>query len=137
MNVSVSPREAAVLSEVADRVMKGAWELSRFQETEPGLAGACGIEVSALEARTILGSGSVNRLRDAAAGATRTGRPTAVNSEDLDQFSRLEGVLALADSRIAQKVAEIDAGQSQEGAAKLGSLIGLATGAVGLWKSIF
>lgn len=137
MDVPLSPREAAVLSQVLDRAHGGALELSRFQEMEPGLAGECGIEVGALEARTILQSGSLGRLKEAANAAQRTGRAVGVRREDIDQLSRLEGVLSLADSRISLKVSTIDAGESQEGMAKLGSVIGLATGAVGLWKSIF
>lgn len=137
MDVTLTPREAAVLSEVSERAERGAWELSRFQETEPGLAGECGVEVGALEARTILGGGATGRLREAAASARRTGKPVVVRREDLDQLTRLEGVLFLADSRVGLKVAAIDAGESQEGMAKLGSIIGLATGAIGLWKSIF
>lgn len=137
MDVTLSIREAAILAEVAARAEKGAWELSRFQETEPGLAGECGIEVGALEARTILQAGSLGRLRETASQAYRAGRPAVVQQGDLDQLSRLEGVLSLADSRVGLKVATIDAGESQEGMAKLGSIIGLATGAVGLWKSIF
>jgi hypothetical protein len=137
MDVTLSPREARVLSEVVLRVEKGAWELSRFEDTEPGLAGECGIEVGALEARTILSGGSLGRLKEAARSVMETGRPVVVRREDLETLSRLEGVLSLADARISVKVAAISAGESQEGMLKLGSIIGLATGAVGLWKSIF
>jgi hypothetical protein len=143
VDFTLSPREAAVLSEVSERAVKGAWELSRFRETDPGLAGACGIEVNALEARTILDGGAIGRLK-AAAAASLSGRPTIVRGADLDQLSRLEGVLALGASRIQVKLAEIDAAEAasagmagRETAEKIGTLIGLATGAVGLWKSIF
>jgi hypothetical protein len=49
----------------------------------------------------------------------------------------LEGVLALGAARIGLKVAAMQAAEGQEGMAKLGSIIGLATGAVGLIKSIW
>ncbi|HXX94254.1 MAG TPA: hypothetical protein VEN81_11520 [Planctomycetota bacterium] len=137
MNITLSPREAGALSEVSARALQGARELSRFQETDPGLAGACGVEVGALEARTILGSGAVGRLWEAGAAAYRSGRPAVVRGEDLEALSRLEGVLALGASRIGQKVAELDGAQGEDLGAKLSGLISLATGAIGLWKSIF
>jgi len=139
MNVTLSPREAGVLSEVSGRALQGARELARFQETDPGLAGACGIETGALEARTIMGGGAVGRLWETSTAAYRSGRPAVVRREDLDELSRLEGVLSLGASRIGQKVAELDGAQSQgeDLGAKLSGLIQLATGAIGLWKSIF
>lgn len=139
MNVALSPREAAVLAQALERIELGAYELSRFADQDPDFAGQCGIEVNALEARTILVGGSCARLRAAVDAGRRMGGRTTVERSDLDQLGRLEGVLSVGANRISQRIASIDqaVAQSDDGMAKLGSIIGLASGAVGLIKSIF
>jgi hypothetical protein len=136
MNIPLGVQEASLLGEKAAALEMSARTLSAFAEQDPETAAECGVEVNALEARTILSGGAAARISGKCAGAARSGRPVQVDSADLEALGRLEGVLALGASRIGQKVAALDAAHSQEGMAKLGSIIGLATGAVGLWKSI-
>lgn len=137
MNIAVGPKEAQLLGQKALDLGLSAHEFAAFAAQDPGLAGECGIEVNALEARTILSGGACARLAGKCSEAGKTGRPVQVDTGDIEQLSRLEGVLALGSARIGLKVAAFDAAQGQEGMAKLGSIIGLATGAVGLIKSIW
>jgi hypothetical protein len=137
VNVLFGPNEAKVLGEQAARLEMSARELALFGEQDPGLAGECGVEVNALEARTILSGGVCRRLAGLAAESVRSGKPVPVAANDLDMLGRLDEVVALGNGRIGLKIAAIDAEKGQEGAARLGSIIGLATGAVGLVKSIF
>jgi hypothetical protein len=137
MDASFSPDQAALLAGHVHRVAMAARELAHFSETDPDIVAECGLEVSSLEARMALSGGAPARIAAAAADAAASGRNARVRSEDLDTMTRLEGVLALAGARMDTRIAAIDAEQSQMGLAKLGSLIGFATGAVGLVKSIF
>jgi len=137
MNITLAPQEAALLGQKALDLGLSGHELAAFAAQDPGLAGECGVEVNALEARTILGSGACSRLAGKCSEAARTGRPVQVDAGDLEQLGRLEGVLALGAARINLKIAAMQAAEGQEGMAKLGSIIGLATGAVGLIKSIW
>lgn len=101
------------------------------------MAGDCGVEVNAVEARTLILSGAPSRISSRGIEASRSGRPVQVDSSDLQQLSRLEGVISLAASRIALKRAAMEAAEGQEGMNKLGSVIGIATGAIGLVRSFF
>jgi len=135
--MTLSPQQAQFLYQQIGRIATAAQELGQFGETEPDLAGACGVEVCSLEARTILAGGYLQRLAAAAAESVRSGRPATVAAEDLEAASRLEGAVALGSSRIGNKMASLEAEASQEGVSKIGGLLGMATGAVGLIKSIF
>jgi hypothetical protein len=137
MNVSFGPDVAGRLAEKAAYVQMAGRELSLFGETEPWLAAQCGVEIGALEARTILAGGSALRVGRLAEEAARSRAPVILASEDLEALSRLEGVLAVSSSRIGQAVALIDSREKSSGMENLGSVIGLATGAIGLYKSIF
>jgi hypothetical protein len=137
MNIAVNPRDAALLGQKAVDLSLSAQELAAFAVQDPGMANECGVEVNALEARTILGSGICHRLAGKCIDAVKAGRTIQVDAADLEQLSRLEGVLSLGSARISLKIAAFDAAQGQEGMAKLGSIIGLATGAIGLVKSIW
>lgn len=137
MNLVVTPEQAQLLSAQVERIAMAASELGRFGETEPDLAGSCGVEVCSLEARTLLSGGYLQRIAAAAADAVRNRRPAILAAEDMEGLARLEGAVALGSSRIGMKMAALEAESSQEGIAKFGGLLGLATGAVGLYKSIF
>lgn len=137
MNVTFTPDQAGVLGERAERLGAGAQEFARLGENDPYLAAECGVEVGSLEARQLLSGGALQRISMAARESLKTGHPAQMAGSDLDTLSRLEGVVALGSSRIGIKMAAMDAEKQQEGLAKLGSFIGLATGAVGLYKSIF
>lgn len=138
MNVSFGPDVARRLAEKAAFVQMAGRELSLFGETEPWLAAQVGVEIGALEARTLLAGGSAVRVGQAAEEAAMSGRPVVLAAEDLEALSRLEGVLAISKSRIDHAVGQLDARMQAPGIMdSLGSVIGLATGAVGLFKTFF
>lgn len=137
MNLLLDPGSAARLAEKTAQLIVAGRELSSFGEEDPSLAGECGVEICSLEARTILSSGAPFRVAQLAAEAARSRRQVTVSSQDLETMSRLEAVVAMGSSRIGLKLATLDASASQEPMARLGSLIGLATGAAGLIRTIF
>ena len=137
MLMRVDPVQAASLAERVVALAGSARELALFDETDPHLASECGVGLGALEARTILFSGAVDRVARAAAEAARSGRPATLAGEDVEAVSRLERVVALGSSMITLKLASMEAAARQEPVASVGNLIGLGTGLVGLIKSIF
>ncbi len=126
-----------MLRRKAEQVRLAGSELAAFSDREPFLASECGVEISALEAKTILGSGTVDRVISAAAGGEQYGRGFTVSRGDLEAVHRLEGVLSLASSRIAQKYMALQGQADGSAAHSLGSAISLVSGVVGLVKSIF
>lgn len=137
MNLVLNPEQARNLYAKLGQLAGAAVELGRFGETDPDLAGSCGVEVCSLEARQILSGGYLQRMAGQLEQAIQTGRPANVSAEDIEAVSRLEGAVALGASRIGMKRAALEAEAGQEGISKIGGLLGLATGAVGLYKSIF
>lgn len=137
MRTTFDPRSAALLAERASRIQGSGAELAALGEVDPDLAGECGVEICSLEARTILASGAPSRVVAMAGEAARSGRPTAIETSDIEAMSRLEQVVALGSSRISLKLAALEAQAAQEPTARMGSLMGLATGAVGLFKTFF
>lgn len=137
MNVSFGPDVAAQLAEKAAYVQMAGGDLALFGETEPWLAAQCGVEIGALEARTLLAGGSALRVGQASREAAASGRGVVLAASDLEALSRLEGVLAVSSSRIGQALAILESRERGSGFESLGSVIGLATGAVGLIKSFF
>lgn len=136
MELHFSPEQAAQLGRRAMGLAAAGHELASFGETEPDLAGFCGVEICALEARSILAGGYLTRIARSAQAA-QAGRPVILGGDDVEALARLEQVVALGSSRIALKTASMDAQAGQEGLAKVGSILGVATGIVGLVKSIW
>jgi hypothetical protein len=137
MNVSFGPDMARVLAEKARHVHMAGRELALFGEQEPYLASDTGIEIGSLEARTILSSGATARVFEAADSAARSGKPVTLMAGDVEALSRLEGVLASASSKIAQKQAMLEAQDSPM--AKVGQVLGLAAAAanaIGMIKQV-
>lgn len=136
MNLPLEPQQAADLMDRTVRLAGSARELALFGETDPFLASECGVELGALEARMILSSGAVDRVAQVAARAAQSGQRGSISADDLEALSRLEGVVALGSSKIALKMASMDAAASQEPISKITNLLGLAGGAYGFIKSI-
>lgn len=136
MNLLLDPGSAATLSEKTARLIMAGRELSNFGEMDPVLAGECGVEISSLEARTILSSGVPFRVAQLASEGARSRRQVTVSSQDLEILSRLEAVVSMGSARIDLKLATLDASASQEPMAKLGSMIGLATGVAGFIRGL-
>lgn len=137
MNVSFGPDVARRLAEKAAFVQMAGRELALFGETEPWLAAQCGVEIGCLEARTILSGGSAMRVGSLSWEAAESGRPVVLAAEDVEALSRLEGVLSISSARFSQAIATLDARMQSQGSLveSLGSVIGVATGVVGLIKS--
>ena len=138
------PASARRLAGKIDLLRTAAGDFASFAEREPGLASDCGVEVQALEARSILSGGAPERIARAAFLAAESGRPAAVEQADLDSVERLERVTALAAERIDQRRRALEAQVAP--AAALGSLVeklapmlgGIVVDrAFGLLKSIF
>lgn len=137
MQVNFDVRGAALLAERSATLGHAAKELAAFGDMDPQMAAECGVEIASLEARTILLSGAIGRVATLAGNAARSRQPVSLSVSDVETVSRLEAVVALGSSRIALKMAALDAEASQAPAAQLGNLMGLATGAIGLYKAIF
>lgn len=137
MRTTFDPKTAALVADRALALQGAGAELASLGEQDPDLAGECGVEICALEARTIIASGAPSRVAAMAGEAARSGKPASILTSDLDAVSRLEGVLSLGSSRIGIKLASLDAQAAQEPTARIGNLMGLATGAVGLFKTFF
>lgn len=136
VNFQISPGDALRLAQAAGRAAEAAQVIALFGEAEPDLAGECGVEVCALEARALLSGGAPDRLARAAAEAARTGRPATVSADDFSAVTRLEAVAALGRQRIDLKAAALDAEASQEGLARLGGILSLASSAYGILKTV-
>lgn len=130
-------QEAELIGRRALELGESAQALSVFAEESPELAQMAGVEVSALEARSILRSGVIPRVAAVALGNARTGRPAVIGGPDLETISRLEAIVTLSGARIAASVNSLDQQKSRSGMESFGSMIGMATGVVGLWKALF
>lgn len=135
MNLSFGPDSARELAQRTRYLIGSGRELSLFGEQDPVLAGECGVEICSLEARTILNGGAPFRVVARAEEGIRAGRPITISMADLDAVSRLEAVVSMGSSRIDHKMAALDAAIAQQPAASLGSMVSLATGAIGLIKT--
>lgn len=129
------PEAAKALWSKVDQVRMAGAELSSFSEKEPFLAAQCGVELAALEARAILSNGAADRILGLATQGAQQRRPFAVFEQDMRAMGRLEGVVSLASNRIAQRYMAMESEGSNS--AKLGSVISLVSGAVGLIKTFF
>jgi len=72
----------------------------------------------------------------AAVGAGRSGQ-AVIAPADFQAIGRLEALLFSSDQRLGQRMAQLDQARASSPYENLGSMIGLATGAVGLLRSIF
>lgn len=133
--IPFGPEVASVLEKKVREVVLAGSELASFADREPFLASDCGVEISALEVRTILGSGIPDRVVATAFEAARLGRGFSISRYDLDGISRLENVISTASSRIAQKYMALEAAGSNT--SKLGSAISVVSGIAGLIKTFF
>lgn len=133
--IPFGPEVAAALLQKVGEIRLSGVELSSFSDREPFLAAECGVEISALEVRSILGSGAIERLVASAENARRHGTGFSVYRSDMEGVARMEGVLSLASSRIASKYMALEASDSS--VAKLGTAISVVSGIAGLFKTFF
>lgn len=133
--ITFGPEVATALLQKIREISLSGRELASFADREPFLASECGVEISALEAKTILGSGIPDRIAASASEAARTGRGFFLHRSDLDGMNRLEGVISTASSRIAQKYMALESAASP--AVKLGTAINVVGGVINILKTIF
>lgn len=137
MNLMFDSRQAAFLASRTAEIVDKASAIAEFGETDPELAGACGAEICALEARSILSGGGPHRLYRAALSSAESGRPLQVAEADYRMLDRLGQVVRNGALRINALGSQMDEAEKPDGLATLGSIVGLATGAVGLLKELF
>lgn len=137
MNRTFSAEEAEVLGRRAVELGESAEALSLFAQESPELAQLAGVEVAALEARSILRSGAIHRVVATAMGSARIRRQAQIAAPDLESMTRLEAVVQLSGARINASVQSMDQQGSRGRFDTLGSIIGLASTAVGLYKALF
>lgn len=133
--VEFGPGVARALLSKVDQVRLAGAELASFGEAEPGLAAECGIEIAALEVRTILGSQAAERIMAAAQQGAQLGRGFLVQEADMRAMNRLEGVISLASNRIAQRYMALEGANSN--VAKLGTVMNVVSGLAALVRTFF
>lgn len=131
------PAHAAALSERSRRIEEAAAALSGFAEREPELAALSGVEIVALEARSLLSGGAARRVCLSGADCAARGVTLSASRADLDALSRLEGLVALGDARIGVRLAAMEAAEQRGRLDGVGTVIGVASGALGLIRAIF
>lgn len=134
MNVVLSMPEAEVLRDKAAWLGSAARILGDLLEREPELARELSLEASSVEARRILDHGTVDRL--SAVGHVAMPGSIHVSARDLERLTRLETVIAGADRRMGERLAEMEQHEGRAGLEGLGRLVNLAGGIVGLAKQI-
>lgn len=137
MRLTVDPRQAAGLRDQVAGLAGSARDFALFGESEPDLAAEAGVEIGCAEARMILAGGAADRVVRAMAEAAQTGRPVTVEPADFEAIDQLAGVLARGSNRIGLRLASIDAAAAEAPLQRIGNLVALGTGVVGLIKSIF
>lgn len=133
--VQFGPEVARALAVKVRHVGMSGAELASFGEEEPALAAECGVEIAALEARTILAGAAADRIVASADQAARLGRPFMLYEADVRAMTRLEGVVSLASARIAQRYMALEGAQSN--VSKLGAVVNVVTGLAGLVRTFF
>ena len=126
--LSLSPEDASFLAARARALGVAARTLVSFAESEPELAARAGVEIQALEARSILTRGALGRIL--------SGAHLGIPREDLDDMSRLEAVTSVADDRIQALAGSISSQPEEAGVGKLTEVLGVASMAVGLFNSV-
>lgn len=108
MEETVAAAEAARVVSALGRLAAKAREIA---EAEPDLAALCDLEMCALEVRTILSGGAVERIARAFDRVDRGLGLGEVRREDLFEVTRLEDLVALGSRRIGERTAELAKGR--------------------------
>jgi hypothetical protein len=133
--VQFGPEVARSLATKIRQMRMSGAELASFGEQEPALAAECGVEIAALEARTILAGAAADRILASAEQAAQANRPFLVHEADMRALTRLEGVVTLADSRIMQRYMALEGAESN--VSKIGAAINVVSGLAGLVRTFF
>jgi hypothetical protein len=136
MEYRLGGREADALLGRASRIGAAAEDLVAFCDQDPELASLAGIEVPALEARSLLASGLVGSVSVRCSEAVRSGRPCSVSSSELDAVSRLEAVVATGAARVSQRIAALQAAEDKAIQDKVANVVSVGTGIFALVKTL-
>lgn len=126
------PEDAVYLAATAKSASMAARELVSFWSEEPELAGQASVEVLALEAKSILSGGALERI----SVASKSQKPT-LQRADLDAAFRLDTIASVSSARLAALAASMDGEESDAPLNRLGSIVGLAATVLGLVKTVF
>jgi len=126
------PEDAAYLAAKAHGDAKAAKELVSFWSENPELAGKAAVEVLALEAKSILSGGAVERV----IASAQSGRPT-LRSENLDAVFRLDTIMAISSARLSGLEAALDGEESDAPIHRIGGFVSLAATVLGIVNTIF
>jgi len=127
-----STEDASYLATKAHGVNLAAKELVSFWSEEPELAGQASVEVLALEAKSILSSGAVDRV----VLASRSPRPV-IHADDVDKVFRLDTIASISSARMAGLESSLQEEESDRPINKLGGIVSLAATMLGIVKTIF
>jgi hypothetical protein len=124
--------DAAYLATKARSASMAAKELVSFWSEEPELAGQAAVEVLALEAKSILSGGCLDRV----SAASKSGRPM-LRRDDLDAVFRLDTIASISSARLAALEAVLDSEESDAPMNKLSGIVSLAATVLGIVKTVF
>ena len=124
--------DAAYLVTKAHGATLAARELVSFWSEEPELAGQAAVEVLALEAKSILSGGSMDRI----VAASKSQRP-AMRRDDLDAIFRLDTIASISSARMAGLESSLQEEDSDRPINKIGGIVSLAATMLGIVKTIF
>jgi len=120
--------EDILLAEHARVLGSAGRALAELGEGEPMLASDLGLEVASLEARLILGTGTLSRV-------SRLGGKAGHG--DLGRMERLETLVRMADARVAERLAMIDGQEGSKTWQSIAGAVSLAGGIVSIAKQVF
>jgi hypothetical protein len=131
-SIAFLPEDAAYLAAKARSAALAAKELVSFWSEEPALAGQAAVEVLALEAKSILSGGSMERVMM----ASRLGKPV-LRQDDLDSVFRLDTLTSLSAARLAGLETAMEGDESDAPMQKLGNIVSIAATMLGIVKTVF
>lgn len=131
-SIAFLPEDAAYLAAKARSASMAARELVSFWSEEPELAGQASVEVLALEAKSILSGGSLERI----SAASKSSSPV-LQREDLDAAFRLDTIASVSSARLAALATAMDSEESDAPMNKLGGIVSMAATVLGLVQTVF
>lgn len=127
-----SQDDAAYLATKAHSVTLAAKELVSFWSEEPELAGQASVEVLALEAKSILSGGAMERI----ASASKSRRPM-MGLDDLDAVFRLDTITSISAARISGLESSMGDEESDRPIHRIGGIVSLAATVLGIVNTVF
>jgi hypothetical protein len=131
-SVQFLPSDAAYLVAKTQSAALAARELLSFWSEEPELAGQASVEVLALEAKSLLSGGMVERI-----STTANSAKPMMRRDDLDSAFRLDTIVALSSARLAGLESALETDQSDGPMNKLSGIVTLAATVLGIVKTLF